>query len=117
MSKHDPRLSLQQMIDNAEKAELLVQEMAYQDFLADWRTQLMVERLIEIIGEAANRLPDELRDQYPAMPWRQMIGTRNWLAHGYDAVDYQIIWDVLTQHLALVRAQAIQMLRDLDVTE
>jgi uncharacterized protein with HEPN domain len=39
MSKHDPRLSLQQMIDNTEKAELLVQEMTYQDFLADWRTQ------------------------------------------------------------------------------
>jgi uncharacterized protein with HEPN domain len=114
MSKHDPRVSLRQIIESAEKAELLVREMNYQQFLVDWRTQLMVERLIEIIGEAANRLPDELRDQYPAIPWRQMIGTRNWLAHGYDAVDYQIIWDVLTNELALVRAEALQILIHLD---
>lgn len=77
----------------------------------------MAERLIEIIGEAANRLPDELREQYPAFPWRQMIGTRNWLVHGYDAIDYQIIWDVLTKHLTLIRTQAFQILTDLETRE
>jgi len=116
MSKHDPRVSLRQIIENIEKTEALILDMTYQQFIVDWRTRLVAERLIEVIGEAANRLPNELRARYPVVPWQQMIGTRNWLVHGYDAIDYQIIWDVLTKHLALVRTQARQILADLETT-
>jgi uncharacterized protein with HEPN domain len=49
----------------------------------------------ELIGEAATRLPDDLRESWPDVPWRQIISMRNWLIHGYDGIDAEILWDVL----------------------
>ena len=89
----------------------------YEEFVADWNICLIVERLLEIIGEAANRLPEELRTQYPEVPWRQIIGTRNWLAHGYDGIDYRILWDAVTNHLTFLRTSAERMLEELDRSE
>ena len=55
----------------------------------------MPSGVAELIGEAATRLPDELRDAWPDVPWRQIISMRNWLIHGYDGIDSDILWDVL----------------------
>ena len=55
------------------------------------------ERVTELIGEAATRLPDEVRNAWPEVPWRQMISMRNWLIHGYDGIDTEILWDVLNE--------------------
>jgi uncharacterized protein with HEPN domain len=56
-------------------------------------------RLLEIIGEAANRVPDENRAEYPQLPWLQMIGLRNRLIHGYDSVDFDILWVIIQKDL------------------
>lgn len=58
-----------------------------------------VERNIEIIGEAARRLPPVFRDAHPELPWRAIMGTRHILAHEYDAVDNDIIWRIIVEHL------------------
>jgi uncharacterized protein with HEPN domain len=52
---------------------------------------LATVRLMEIIGEAANRIPHEERSKYPEIPWNQIISLRNRLIHGYDAIDYEIL--------------------------
>jgi len=65
---------------------------------SDWKYQLAAERAVELIGEAATRLPRELRDRHPGIPWQEIIGMRNRLIHAYDGVDYEIVWDVLANY-------------------
>ena len=56
-------------------------------------------RALEIIGEASKRLPDDLRVRYPKIPWKGMAGMRDRIIHGYDNVDYQIVWEVVKREL------------------
>jgi uncharacterized protein with HEPN domain len=66
--------------------------------------------LIEIVGEAANRVPDFIRAKYPEFPWMQMIGARNRLIHGYDSVDFDILWTIVNHDLPSVIAQLEEIL-------
>ena len=65
----------------------------------DWLHYDAVLRNLEVIGEAANHLPDHLKLTHPEIPWLDMYRTRNVLAHQYFGVDSQIIWQIATIHL------------------
>jgi len=56
-------------------------------------------RILEVIGEAANRLPREEQEKYPEIPWAQVIGLRNRLIHGYDSIDIGILWNIIRHDL------------------
>jgi uncharacterized protein with HEPN domain len=56
---------------------------------------LALTRLLEMLGEAANRVPEDVRAQYPVLPWLQMVAARNRLIHGYDSVDFDILWAII----------------------
>lgn len=75
------------------------------DLDSDRLLNLAVTRLIEIIGEAANRVPDSIQIKYPDLPWLQMIGARNHLIHGYDSVDFDILWTIVNRDLPAVIAR------------
>jgi uncharacterized protein with HEPN domain len=61
---------------------------------------LALVRLLEIVGEAAGRVPTETRAQLSGVPWPRIIGLRNRLIHEYDAVDFDVLWSILTIWLA-----------------
>lgn len=69
------------------------------DLDSDEKLQLALTRLVELIGEAATRVPSEIREKYPSIPWTKIINTRHRLIHGYDAVDHDILWDTITLSL------------------
>jgi uncharacterized protein with HEPN domain len=69
---------------------------------------------LEIVGEAANRLPPEFRDKYPDVEWRKIIGMRNVLIHGYDVVQPEILWDTVQQSIPRLLNQIEVILRDLE---
>ena len=68
-----------------------------------------VERELEIIGEAARRLSDTFREGHPEIPWRQVIGLRNFLSHVYDAVEDERVWRIATEDVPTLLAQIQQL--------
>ena len=95
MSAHDADLTLKQILEVCTKAIELRSAMTREEFRSDWRQQMLGERLVEILGEAVKRLPAGLRERHPQIPWDKIAGTRDYIAHGYDSVDYDVIWGVL----------------------
>jgi uncharacterized protein with HEPN domain len=89
-------------LTHAEEAVKLADEKDRSDLDANRLLNLSLVRLLEIVGEAANRIPPETRLQYPSIPWQQIIGLRNRLIHGYDAVDFDILWQIVTVDLPLL---------------
>lgn len=69
--------------------------LSRQRFLGDETLKRAFVRSLEIIGEAAKKLPDEFRAKYPEADWRAMAGMRDRLIHGYFGVDYDLVWDVV----------------------
>jgi uncharacterized protein with HEPN domain len=69
------------------------------DLDTDRQLNLALVRLLEIVGEAAGRVPSDERVLHPDIPWPEIVGLRNRLIHGYDSVDFDILWQIVTQDL------------------
>ncbi len=82
-------------------------------FLTDETLKRAFVRSIEIIGEATKQIPDEMKAEHPIIEWRAMAGLRDRLIHGYFGVDYEIVWDVVTNKIPGLRRQIVLMLEAL----
>jgi uncharacterized protein with HEPN domain len=98
LSKRDPA-NLFDMLEASEKVQRFLKNKTFEDFLKDDMLQAAVERNIGIIGEAARRISEELKQEHPEIPWRKIIAQRNVLIHEYDDIDYKEIWVVASFHL------------------
>lgn len=83
------------------------------EFESDEVLSTAVLHWIQTIGEAAGKASTQLRDDHPDVPWRQIIGMRNLVAHGYREVDLRIVWQVLDRDLAPLRLQIETILASL----
>lgn len=99
MSKRQPKLLLEDILESAEKIINYTQTLTYNDFITDSKTIDAVVRNFEIIGEAANRLPDEFRDSHSEIDWHKIRGLRNRVVHNYFGIDYSIIWSIKENYL------------------
>ena len=87
------------MFDYAQKAIVISQARKRSDLDEDLTFNLALTHLIEIIGEAANRVPEDFQESHAEIPWGQIIGMRNRLIHGYDEVDLNFLWSVVQNDL------------------
>lgn len=93
--KRNIRVYLRDMHDNMLKALEYTDGLDYEGFAMDSKTNYAVVRCLEIIGEAAKNIPDQIRNMYPEIPWRQMAGMRDKIAHHYFGVHLQTVWRVV----------------------
>jgi uncharacterized protein with HEPN domain len=95
---------LQDILDYAEKAERFLTETPSAEALReDERTLLAVVRALEVVGEAAKRVSEDLRKEYPQVPWRGMMGMRDKVIHGYYGVHAEVVWRTVHEDLPLLR--------------
>lgn len=97
--KRDIRDYLDDILNSFEEVEEFTLGMSFEDFIRDRKTLNAVIRSLEVMGEAAKKVPEEIREQHPDIPWKYMAGMRDKLIHEYHAVDLEIIWAVITEEL------------------
>lgn len=95
MSEREWRFYLDDMIAFAEKVLAYSEGLDQQAFIAEGLNYDATVRNLELLGEAATHIPSEQRDAYPAIPWRQIIATRNRLIHGYLGIDNDTLWSII----------------------
>jgi len=88
--------------------------LAFDRFVADVEKQDAVIRRLEIIGEAVKGIPTEFRAKHPEVPWRDIAGARDVLAHEYFRVDLQMAWDMVHQDLPTLEAHVRRILDGID---
>ena len=99
MKPRDYRDYVADMVEAIGDIESFIKGMTYEDFIADKKTRNAVIRSVEVIGEAAAKLPDEIRSKEPQMPWARIVGMRNRLVHEYFGIDNQILWKTVSESI------------------
>jgi uncharacterized protein with HEPN domain len=116
----EPRLVqdyLRDILEAMDKAEEFIGSMNQQAFKNDDKTVFAVIRSLEIIGEAAKKIPTHLRRRFAGIPWKSLAGMRDKLIHDYVGVSLEVIWQTVKEDIPAVRPELIDMLEKIQVEE
>jgi uncharacterized protein with HEPN domain len=106
----EPRDYLRHILEETDYLLRESTDLTVEEFLGDETLRRAFVRSLEVIGEAANNVPDEYQAEHPELEWRLMTATRNRLIHGYFGVDYELVWDVVKNRIPNVRTQVRSIL-------
>lgn len=99
MSKRELGDYVQDILEAILELEDFTRSMKFEDFVDDRKTVNAVVRSLEVIGEAAKKIPGNVREKYPGIPWKRMAGMRDKLIHEYFGIDLEIVWEVVTNEI------------------
>lgn len=108
---------LRDMLDAADKAERFLADVTEEQFRANDEKVFAVVRALEIVGEAARAIPEEVRARYPSVPWREVAGMRDKLVHAYFVVDIKRVWETVKRDLPALRETVSRMLAEAEEDE
>ncbi len=97
------KLYLADMLAAMESIERFIEGMTFEQFQRDDKTASAVVRKLEIIGEAARNIPEEIKQRHPEVPWKEMAGMRDRLIHAYFGVDYTLVWTTIRNRVPAAR--------------
>lgn len=112
MPRTEDIVRLRHMLDAARKAVEFTEGYGRTDLDKDEKLALSLVRLLEILGEAAKNVSEQCRQKYPAIPWRQIAGTRDRLIHGYFDIDLDVVWKIVSADLPPLIARLEEALSD-----
>jgi len=107
-------LYIKDILEYMGRAEDHVKGFNFEEFLKDNKTCDAVIRCIEVIGEATKNIPDEIRNRYPSIPWRDMAGMRDKIIHGYFIIDFETVWLVVKEEIPKLKPLIMKVSDDLD---
>ena len=110
MPRPEDTIRMRHMLEHAEEAVSYARGKARADLDSDRILSLALVPLLEIVGEAGSRVSEEGRAEVTSIVWPQIIGLRNRIVHGYDAVDMDIVWVILTNDLPPLIAELEKIL-------
>ncbi len=109
--RKDPTIHLADILDAIGKIETYIRGVDEKGFEESTLLQDAVIRRLAIIGEAARALPQEIKAQYPEVPWQRIVGMRNRVIHEYRGVDLELTWQIILQELPKLATQVTEILR------
>lgn len=106
----DYTLYLKDILTALGSIERFVEDMDFESFKDDDKTSSAVIRKFEVIGEAAKKVPDEIKEEHPSIPWKEMAGMRDKLIHFYFGVDYDLLWQTIRKRVPAIKPLIAQIL-------
>ncbi len=110
--QQDDRIRLNHMLDACHAATAFLSDRKRNDLEEDLLLVFGLVRAIEVVGEAASKVSEQTREQYPQVPWNQIVGMRNRLIHAYFDVDTGILWNTATSAVPALAKQLEEILGD-----
>jgi uncharacterized protein with HEPN domain len=110
MSKKDRNILLLDILESIKKIKKYTNEMTYDLFIQDDKTIDACVRNFEIIGEVSSKIDEDFKIEHSEIEWKRMKGLRNRMIHDYSGIDYQVVWDIITEYLDELEYQVEQLL-------